>query len=133
MAKPKVLIFAPATETHPELEAAGCEIVVGAASWSDPTGDSQGKLVEMAADAEALVGTSIKGSGINRDVLMASEALRIVAKYTVGVDEIDGKSGDISWQSPVGKALLGKGIDDTVVVKWHAGQRELTVIEVDYK
>ncbi len=89
MAKPKVLIFAPATETHPELEAAGCEIVVGAASWSDPTGDSQGKLVEMAADAEALVGTSIKGSGINRDVLMASEALRIVAKYTVGVDEID--------------------------------------------
>lgn len=89
MAKPKVLIFAPATETHPELEAAGCEIVVGAASWSDPTGDSQGKLVEMAASAEALVGTSIKGSGINRDVLMASEALRIVAKYTVGVDEID--------------------------------------------
>ena len=89
MARPRVVIFAPATETHPELEAAGCELVVGSASWADPTGDSQGKLVEMAAHADALVGTSIKGSGINRDVMMASENLRIVAKYTVGVDEID--------------------------------------------
>ena len=89
MAKPKVVVFAPATETHPELDEAGCEIVVGAASWADPTGDSQGALVEMAAHADALVGTSIKGSGISRDVMMASETLRIVAKYTVGVDEID--------------------------------------------
>ncbi len=89
MARPKVVVFAPATETHPELGEAGCEIVVGAASWADPTGDPQGKLVEMAAHADALVGTSIKGSGINRDVMMASETLRIVAKYTVGVDEID--------------------------------------------
>ena len=89
MAKPKVVVFAPATETHPELEAAGCELVLGSASWADPTGDSHQKLVEMAAHADALVGTSIKGSGINRDVLMASETLRIVAKYTVGVDEID--------------------------------------------
>ena len=89
MARPKVVVFAPATETHPELDEAGCEIVVGGASWADPTGDSQAKLVEMAAHADALVGTSIKGSGIDRDVMMASEMLRIVAKYTVGVDEID--------------------------------------------
>ena len=89
MARPKVVVFAPATETHPELDEAGCEIVIGAASWADPTGDSQGKLVGMAAHADALVGTSIKGSGISRQVMMASETLRIVAKYTVGVDEID--------------------------------------------
>ena len=51
----------------------------------------------------------------------------------VGVDETDGAAGDISWQSPVGRALLGKNIGDTVTVKWHAGLRELTVAEIDYR
>ena len=50
----------------------------------------------------------------------------------VGVDETDGAAGDISWQSPVGRALLGKSIGDTVTVRWHAGLRELTVAEIDY-
>src|SRR5215510_141952 len=51
----------------------------------------------------------------------------------VGVDETDGAAGDISWQSPVGRALLGKGVGDTVTVKWHAGLRELTIAEIDYR
>src|SRR5438067_2133391 len=45
----------------------------------------------------------------------------------VGVDEVEPAAGKISWQSPVGKALLGKRVDDTVTVKWHAGRRELTI------
>jgi transcription elongation factor GreB len=51
----------------------------------------------------------------------------------VGVDEIDGAAGDISWRSPVGRALLGKCPDDTVTVRWHAGLRELTVVDIDYR
>jgi transcription elongation factor GreB len=51
----------------------------------------------------------------------------------VGVDEIDGAAGDISWRSPIGRALLGRGPDDTVTVRWHAGLRELTVVEIDYR
>ena len=50
----------------------------------------------------------------------------------VGVDEIDGTAGDISWKSPIGRALLGKGLDDSVRVKWHAGTRELTIAEISY-
>ncbi|MSP63506.1 MAG: transcription elongation factor GreB [Myxococcales bacterium] len=50
----------------------------------------------------------------------------------VGEDETDAEHGDISWKSPVGKALLGKTLDDKVVVKWHAGRRELTILEIDY-
>ena len=50
----------------------------------------------------------------------------------VGVDEIEGATGAISWKSPVGKALLGKELGDTVTVRWHAGERELTVVEIDY-
>jgi transcription elongation factor GreB len=52
--------------------------------------------------------------------------------HIVGVDEVDAPSGRISWKSPVGRALLGKRIDDTVTVKWHAGERELTVVEIRY-
>jgi transcription elongation factor GreB len=50
----------------------------------------------------------------------------------VGVDEIEGGAGAISWKSPIGKALLGKAQGDTVVVRWHAGTRELTVVGIDY-
>jgi transcription elongation factor GreB len=49
----------------------------------------------------------------------------------LGQDEIE--SGEtISWKSPVGKALLGKGEGDTVLVRWHAGARELTVTKIEY-
>jgi len=50
----------------------------------------------------------------------------------VGADET-GASGDISWRSPVGRALLGKALGDTVSVTWHARTRELTIAEIDYR
>jgi transcription elongation factor GreB len=51
----------------------------------------------------------------------------------VGVDETDGAAGDISWKSPIGRSLLGKTIGDSVMVRWHAGDRELTVAEIHYR
>jgi transcription elongation factor GreB len=51
----------------------------------------------------------------------------------VGVDEIEGSVGAISWKSPIGKALLGKEDGDTVIVRWHAGTKELTIVSIDYK
>ena len=90
MPDPKVFVFAPGdSESLTVLEAAGCSLTLGSANWSDPTGDSTERLAEMASGADALVGTSIKGAKISREVLTASEGLRVVAKYTVGVDEID--------------------------------------------
>jgi transcription elongation factor GreB len=50
----------------------------------------------------------------------------------VGVDEVNADEGDISWQSPVGRSLLGKTVGDVVTVRWHAGLRELTVAEIEY-
>jgi transcription elongation factor GreB len=50
----------------------------------------------------------------------------------VGSDEIDSEGGAISWQSPVGRALLGKEVGDTVLVRWERGQRELTITDVSY-
>ncbi len=49
----------------------------------------------------------------------------------VGADETVA-TGDISWRSPVGRALIGKALGDTVSITWHAGTRELTIAEIDY-
>jgi transcription elongation factor GreB len=51
----------------------------------------------------------------------------------VGEDETEAASGSISWRSPVGRALLGKTEGDTVLVRYHAGERELTIVEIEYK
>jgi transcription elongation factor GreB len=51
----------------------------------------------------------------------------------VGVDEVQASEGKISWKSPVGRALIGKQVDDTVTVRWHAGERELTVVGISYE
>lgn len=54
----------------------------------------------------------------------------------VGVDEVQGDKGDISWRSPIGEALLGKDQGDTILVKWQAAgrvmTRELTILTVAY-
>jgi transcription elongation factor GreB len=53
----------------------------------------------------------------------------------VGGDELDeslGK-GRISYEAPLGRALLGKREGDTVTVRRPAGQVELTVVKVEWK
>jgi len=52
--------------------------------------------------------------------------------HIVGVDEVDAKNGQISWKSPVGRALLGKKVDDEVRVRWDAGERQLIVVDITY-
>jgi transcription elongation factor GreB len=49
----------------------------------------------------------------------------------VGADEA-GPNGDISWRSPVGRALIGKALGDTVTVSVQDRTRELTIAEIDY-
>jgi transcription elongation factor GreB len=50
----------------------------------------------------------------------------------VGSDETDSASGAISWASPVGRALLGRALGDTVVVAVENGSRELTIAGIKY-
>ncbi len=65
-------------------------------------------------------------------VTVEDEAGEAATYRIVGVDESDGAHGDISWKSPVGRALLGKTTGDTVTARWHAGLRELTVAQISY-
>jgi D-3-phosphoglycerate dehydrogenase / 2-oxoglutarate reductase len=92
MAKPKILIFAPREEppeTINALESLGCELVFGDRDWQLPRMDHESAVVEAAREAVALMGTSMRHTPISRRIMQASQRLRIVAKYTVGVDDID--------------------------------------------
>lgn len=56
-----------------------------------------------------------------------------IAYQIVGEDEANIKLNKISYSSPIGHALIGKQIDDTVVVKTPGGIVEYEIISVDYK
>ena len=50
----------------------------------------------------------------------------------VGEDEANIKLNKISYSSPIGRALIGKLLDDAVVVKTPGGIVEYEIIAVDY-
>lgn len=89
----KVFIYSPIDRegsSHRVLEEAGCELVLGQAAWgSYAHGDNEEELCSLAKGCDALMGTMIRSSPITKRVLQSSEKLRIVAKYTIGVDDID--------------------------------------------
>ena len=86
------LIFAPRDEPPEvcgELEMAGCKVAFGDSRWQVPDGQYEAAFIASARDAVAMMGTSIRETPISRRVLEASPCLRIVAKYSVGVDDVD--------------------------------------------
>ncbi len=92
MSSPKVFIFAPvdeARESQKRLEAEGCELALGKPAWDAPGANSEPELVRMAQGAHALMGTSIRNVPISRTIMESSPELRVVAKYTIGVDDVD--------------------------------------------
>jgi D-3-phosphoglycerate dehydrogenase len=92
MSKPKILIFAPREEppeTINALEGAGFELVIGDKAWQLPRTHYEDAVAAAARDTVALMGTSMRHTPISRRIMQASQRLRVVAKYTVGVDDID--------------------------------------------
>jgi len=51
----------------------------------------------------------------------------------VGKDELEPTKGYISWVSPLAKAMLGKGLGDTVRVITPKGDEAFEVIDIRYK
>ena len=92
MSKPKILIFAPREEPPSiisQLEGAGLQIALGSLDWQLPRGDHEDAFAAAARDTVALMGTSIRHTPVSRRIMEGSQRLRIVAKYTVGVDDVD--------------------------------------------
>ena len=51
----------------------------------------------------------------------------------VGIDEVDTTKGRISWQSPIGKSLIGKEVGDEVLVKVPAGELLFVIDSISYQ
>ncbi len=56
-----------------------------------------------------------------------------ISYQIVGEDEANIKLNKISYSSPIGRALIGKHVDDTVVVKTPGGNVEYEIMSVEYK
>jgi len=85
LSRPRVLIYRPVDESgesHRLIEAAGCD-VVAAAPDAERT-----RLVPLARGVDALLGATFRGF-MDREFLALAPQLRIVSKYTIGVDDID--------------------------------------------
>jgi transcription elongation factor GreB len=50
----------------------------------------------------------------------------------VGVDEVDPARGQVSWISPIARALLKAREGDTVTLRSPAGEEPIEIIEVSY-
>ncbi|MDG1731605.1 MAG: transcription elongation factor GreB [Thalassotalea sp.] len=66
-------------------------------------------------------------------VTLINEDDQQVRYRIVGPDEWNVKIGDISIDSPMARALIGKQVDDEIVVKTPDGERVYDVISIDYK
>lgn len=51
----------------------------------------------------------------------------------VGPDEFDPARSEISIDSPLARALLGKGLDDVANVESPSGQREVEILAISYE
>ena len=68
-------------------------------------------------------------------VTVEDEDGRRITYQIVGGDELNEELGPgrISYQAPLGRALLGKSEGDTVRVRRPAGETELTIVKVEWK
>jgi len=64
--------------------------------------------------------------------IINTESEATVTYTIVGDDESDIKQNKISYQSPIARALIGKEIDDVVVVKTPSGEVEYEIDDVSY-
>ena len=106
----------------------------------DEAKNDQAKVESRIAELEAMLKNAkvidedeLSGEIIHvgsRVKLLDCEFQEEIIYHIVGSTEADPKSGRISDESPVGKALLGKKSGDTVTVEAPAGEIEYRVLEI---
>jgi len=94
--------------------------------------DIEGKL----SNAQIIDVTTMKDTGRvifgTTVVVYDEDADKEITYQIVGEDEADIKAGKISVSSPVAMALIGKEVDDVVIVKAPNGDKELEIVSVKY-
>lgn len=84
--------------------------------------------------AEVVDPKSIKSDHIvfGATVTIEDEDGELKAYQIVGEDEVDTLGNKISWKSPIAKALLGKKLDDEVLIKRPKGSDWVTVVKIEF-
>ena len=100
----------------------------------------EGRIAELEAKlstAQIIDPTTLEQDGrVVLGVTVTMEDLDSGDKMTykiVGDDEADVKLHKISISSPIARALSGKSVGDVVVVTAPSGQREVEILEVEYR
>lgn len=99
----------------------------------------EGKIMELEAklaSAEIIDPSTLKADRVVFGAtvsLLDVETEEEVQYQIVGGDEADVKAGRISYESPIGRALMGKQIEDEVRVEVPRGTREFEVINIEFK
>jgi len=93
----------------------------------------EGRIYEL----EQMLVRAKSSSHMNCDEVSLGSVIRLSTpdereyNYTiVGAFEADPRSGCISNESPVGKALLGHKVDDLVIVSTPGGVKEYTILSI---
>ena len=79
---------------------------------------------KMENTGKVIFGTTVKLCNLKND--------EEIKYQIVGEDEADLKNNKISYSSPIGRALIGKQLDDVVEVNTPGGIVEYEIIEVEY-
>lgn len=66
-------------------------------------------------------------------VTLLNEEDEEVSYRLVGPDEWDVKNGDISIDSPMARALIGKRVDDEITVQTPEGERVFDIVKIWYQ
>jgi D-3-phosphoglycerate dehydrogenase len=88
----RIFVFSPidaAGETYERLRGLGCQLGVAPRPWVSPMAPSDDELIQGARGSDALLGSMIYNTTISAPVLDASDTLRIVAKYSIGCEDVD--------------------------------------------
>lgn len=76
-------------------------------------------------------GTLEDGAGFGCELELEGESGNRKTFTLVGPDEVDAAAGRISTTSPLGRALLGKSVGDSVEWKRGAREEEWTVVRIN--
>lgn len=88
------------------------------------------ELEEMFSLAKVSQDTQQSKVSVGTTVVVKVEGER--ETYTiVGSAEVDGSAGKISYESPLGEALLGKSVGDSIVIEVPAGKLSYKIVSLE--
>jgi phosphoglycerate dehydrogenase-like enzyme len=95
MSPRRVFVFAPvhrmgvSSQAYDILAESHCEIVYGKPSWQTVQDGNEDEMCQTAGGAAAFAGGSIRSSPVTGRIMDSAPELRIIAKYSIGVDDVD--------------------------------------------